>query len=131
MLDEGIFQFDKVTIKPHMSSKQLEDSGAFHIIRLNTATVYLAETKLGITTWDLRVTARKGTIRSLELRMKETPPTYNHLAEKYAAHNIFLKEHISSACREKLGRTEYTFGWGSICSYMDIKTGECVILVEY
>ena len=131
MLDDGIFEFDKATIKPYLSSKKLEIGECFQIIRLSTATVYLAEVKLESISWDLRVTARRGTIRSLELRMIETPATHNHLAEKYAAHNKFLKEHISIACKKELGRTEYTFGWGSICSYMDIKTGECVILVEY
>ena len=131
MFDEGIFQFDKITIVPNMSSKLIEDSGFFQCIKLKTVTFYLAEVKFGTTSWDLRVMAHKGIIRSMELRMKEPTAAHNHLEEKYAAHNKFLRDHISSECKKKLGRTEYSFEWGSICSYMDIKTGECVISVEY
>lgn len=43
----------------------------------------------------------------------------------------FLKEQIDSVYKETFGRIEYSFEWGSICSYMDTKTGEFVILVEY
>ena len=50
---------------------------------------------------------------------------------QYAAHNRFLTERLGNADKKSLGRTEYLFEWGSICSYMDIKTGECVIRVEY
>lgn len=63
--------------------------------------------------------------------MIEKSAVHNQLAEKYATHSKFLKEQIGSAYKETFGRIKYSFEWGSICSYMDIKTGECVILVEY
>lgn len=78
-----------------------------------------------------------------KLEIKERPKEYecifrrrmgeisHRLAEQYAAHNRFLRERLGNADKKSLGRTEYLFEWGSICSYMDIKTGECVIRVEY
>ena len=78
-----------------------------------------------------------------KLEIKERPKEYecifrrrmgeisHRLAEQYAAHNWFLRERLGNADKKSLGRTEYLFEWGSICSYMDIKTGECVIRVEY
>ena len=116
---------------PNMRSKLIEDTGAFQSIQLKTATVYLAEVWLEAVSWDLRITAREGTVRGLELRMMEKSAAHDRLADKYAAHNRFLKERLGSADKKDLGRIEYLFEWGSICSYIDIKTGECVIRVEY
>ena len=117
MLDKGIFQFDKVTIAPNMCAELLEDTGAFQRFQLKTATIYLAEARLEAISWDLRITAREGTVKGLELRMMD----------KAAA----LNERLGSADKEGLGRIKYSFEWGSICSYMGIKTRECVIRVEY
>ena len=131
MLDKGVFQFDKVTIAPNMRAELIEESGAFQSIHLKTATIYLAEARLEAASWDLRITARRGFVSYLELRMIEKDAAHDRLAEQYAAHNRFLTERLGNADKKSLGRTEYLFEWGSICSYMDIKTGECVIRVEY
>lgn len=131
MLDKGIFQFDKVTIAPNMCAELLEDTGAFQRFQLKTATIYLAEARLEAISWDLRITAREGTVKGLELRMMDKAAAHDRLAEKYAAHNRFLNERLGSEDKDGLGRIKYSFEWGSICSYMDIKTRECVIRVEY
>lgn len=131
MLDKGIFQFDKVTIAPNMRVELIEESGAFQSIHLKTATIYLAEARLEAVSWDLRIAVRRGSVSYLELRMIEKDAAHDRLAEQYAAHNRFLRERLGNADKKSLGRTEYLFEWGSICSYMDIKTGECVIRVEY
>lgn len=131
MLYEGIFQFDKITIVPNMRADLIEKSKAFQQIKLKRVTFYLSEVYLDGVSWDLRVMVREKIVRSFELRMIEKFSVHNQLAEKYAAHNKFLKEQIDSAYKETFGRIEYSFEWESICSYMDIKTGECVILVEY
>lgn len=131
MLDKGIFQFDKVTIAPNMRVELIEESGAFQSIHLKTATIYLAEARLEAVSWDLRIAVRRGSVSYLELRMIEKDAAHDRLAEQYAAHNRFLTERLGNADKKSLGRKEYLFEWGSICSYMDIKTGECVIRVEY
>ena len=131
MLDKGIFQFDKVTIAPNMRVELIEESGAFQSIHLKTATIYLAEARLEAVSWDLRIAVRRGSVSYLELRMIEKDAAHARLAEQYAAHNRFLTERLGNADKKSLGRKEYLFEWGSICSYMDIKTGECVIRVEY
>ena len=131
MLDKGIFQFDKVTIAPNMRVELIEESGAFQSIHLKTATIYLAEARLEAVFWDLRIAVRRGSVSYLELRMIEKDAAHDRLAEQYAAHNRFLTERLGNADKKSLGRKEYLFEWGSICSYMDIKTGECVIRVEY
>ena len=125
------FQFDKVTIAPNMRVELIEESGAFQSIHLKTATIYLAEARLEAVSWDLRIAVRRGSVSYLELRMIEKDAAHDRLAEQYAAHNRFLRERLGNADKKSLGRTEYLFEWGSICSYMDIKTGECVIRVEY
>lgn len=131
MLDKGIFQFDKVTIAPNMRVELIEESGAFQSIHLKTATIYLAEARLEAVSWDLRIAVRRGSVSYLELRMIEKDAAHDRLAEQYAAHNRFLTERLGNADKKSLSRKEYLFEWGSICSYMDIKTGECVIRVEY
>lgn len=131
MLEKGIFQFDKVTIAPNMRVELIEESGAFQSIHLKTATIYLAEARLEAVSWDLRIAVRRGSVSYLELRMIEKDAAHDRLAEQYAAHNRFLTERLGNADKKSLGRKEYLFEWGSICSYMDIKTGECVIRVEY
>lgn len=131
MLNEGIFHFDKITIVPNMREELIEKSRSFQPIRLKRATFYLSEVYLDGVSWDLRVMVRKKIVRSFELRMIEESAVHNQLAEKYAAHNKFLKKQIDSAYKKTFGRIECSFEWGSICSYIDIKTGECVILVVY
>lgn len=131
MLNEGIFQFDKITIVPNMREELIEKSRAFQPIRLKMTTFYLSEVYWDGVSWDLRVMVHEKIVRRFELRMIEKLSVHNQLAEKYAAHNKFLKEQIGSAYKETFGRIEYSFEWGNVCSYMDIKTGECVILVEY
>ena len=131
MLEKGIFQFDEIKITPDMDSSVLENCGLFQIVKLKTATIYLTQVKKNDVLWDLRITTRQSVIQSLELRIICGTSTHNALSEKYAMHNKFLEAQLGAGREEGLGRTEYSFKWGCVCSYMDIKTGECVILVEY
>lgn len=131
MLDRGIFRFNCITITPNMNADLLEKNGCFQNVKSRTATVFFAKIRLGTALFDLRITARKNTIKNLELRMCDSITAQESLEEKYSAHNTFLKNQLGDNFRERLGRIEYFFEWGSICSYMDIKTGECVIEVEY
>lgn len=117
MLNEGIFQFDKITIVPNMREELIEKSRSFQPIRLKRATFYLSEVYWDGVSWDLRVMVREKIVRSFELRMIEESAVHNQLAEKYAAHNKFLKEQIGSAYKETLGRIEYSFEWGRLLIY--------------
>lgn len=131
-MDKGIFRFNEVTITPNMNTALLEKNECFQVVKLNSATIYIfPKVKLGIVPFGLLVTARNDAIKQLELCMYDSTATKKSLEEKYSAHNRFLKNQLGNNYKRCLGRIKYLFVWGSICSYMDIKTGECKICVEY
>ncbi len=132
MMDTGTFQFNEVTITPNMNTILLEKNGCFQTVKLNSVTIYICpKVRLETVLFGLLVTARNNTIKQLTLPMHDSTTAKKSLEEKYAAHNRFLKKQLGCNFKKYLGRIEYSFVWGSICSYMDIKTGECVIRVEY
>ena len=132
MMDTGTFQFNEVTIIPNMNTTLLEKDRCFQVVKLNFATIYICpKVRLDTVLFGLLVTARNNTIKQLELSMCDSTTAKKSLEEKYVAHNRFLKKHLGCNFKKCLGRIEYSFVWGGICSYMDIKTGECKICVEY
>lgn len=57
--------------------------------------------------------------------------TSSILEDKYQSHNNFLKKQINRRVNTGLGYNEYKFKWGSVSSFLDIKTGDAGIIVEY
>ena len=42
-----------------------------------------------------------------------------------------LMEQIGGDSTDSLGCKEYLFNWGIISSFLDIKTGDCGIIIKY
>lgn len=132
MMDTGTFQFNEFTITPNMNTARLGKKGCFQTVKLNSITVYIyPKVRLETVLFGLSVTAQNNTIKQLVLHMHDSTAAKKSLEEIYATHNRFLKKQLGCNFKKSLGRIEYSFFGGSICSYMDIKTGECRIRVEY
>ena len=130
MVREGVFRFDGLTVTPGLSAgdlaEQLKGRGDVRRVALKTAAVYLTAVRWQSERWELHVTVREGAVRQLDLRL---PP--GDLAKIFAAQNSALRAALGNDFQKTLGRRTYRFPWGSVCSRMDIQTGECLISVEY
>ena len=127
MLEQGIFRFDRLTVTPNMAPDSLEKRKGVRRVAVRTALVYLTEVRWEGRRWGLCATVRQGMVKRLELRI----PGPGKLEEAFAAQNRILESRLGRCTESGLGQRRYRFGWGSICSCMDIKTGECAVVAEY
>lgn len=140
MIKDGIFEFDKITVVPNMISENIEKNDIFNEVKLDNEKFYLAKEKLklGNMFFWIRITAIDGSVKKFELRNADEKYKMNYsnmtsklLEGKFESHNNFLIEQIGKNSNNSLGGREYILSWGSIWSFLDIKTGDCGIYVKY
>ena len=130
MVRRGVFRFDGLTVAPGLSAgdlaEQLKGRGDVRRVALKTAAVYLTAVRWQSECWEVHITVREGAVRQLDLRLPPGDP-----AEIFAAQNNALCAALGNDFQKTLGRRTCRFPWGSVCSRMDIQTGECLISVDY
>ena len=114
MVRRGVFRFDGLTVAPGLSAgdlaEQLKGRGDVRRVALKTAAVYLTAVRWQSECWEVHI---------------------GDPAEIFAAQNNALCAALGNDFQKTLGRRTCRFPWGSVCSRMDIQTGECLISVEY
>lgn len=135
----GTVLLGKYNIGVNTSDKVLNEND-FRIIETRKSKIYISKIKQKVNDmlfWS-KIVSRQGKIKKIELKNAEEKYRMNYsnmndekLYDLKHTHDSFLEKYLGTPHKTTIGTKMYIYEWGEIVSFIDNKTGECGILIEY